>query len=541
MRSIIPALAIAVALIVPAALPIRTAAAEPDFPTSMSGYHNWTELVDEIMQAQADHPEIVSVFSIGKSSQGRDIWAAKISDNVTTDEAEPEVLIDALHHAREHLTTEQALALLRWLTADYGTDGTVTRLVDSREIFVIFAVNPDGLGYDLTGSPFRAWRKNRQPNAGSTAVGTDLNRNYGYRWGCCAGSSGNPKSIFYRGPAAFSAPETRAVRDFVSSRVVGGVQQIRTHITLHTNGQLILWPYGYTRTDVPPDMTTLDHSTFVSLGRAMAALNGYAAKQSSSMYVTDGDQIDWMYGRHRIFSYTFELYPPETGSVLTDHYPPESAITPQTERNRGAILLLIDRAACPYATLGTAARRADCGPLYDDLEINRGWVRNPFRTDTASRGLWAVGNPQPTASYGRKQLGTVVSGQRALVTGTAAGRSARYGDVDGGRTTIRSRAITLPADPAEFGNLTFRYYLAHRSNATSTDYFRMIVEAEDGTQTVVLQERGAPNDDDAAWASASVSVAAWAGQTIHLIVAANDGGRASLVEAAVDDVRIRLP
>ncbi len=541
MRSIIPALAIAVALVVPAALPNRTAAAEPDFPDSMSGYHNWTELVDEIMQAQADHPDIVSVSSIGTSVEGRDIWTAKVSANVATDEAEPEVLIDALHHAREHLGTEQALAILRWLTDDYGADETVTRLVDTREIFIIFAVNPDGLGYDLTGSPFRLWRKNRQPNAGSTAVGTDLNRNYGYRWGCCRGSSGNAKSIMFRGASAFSAPETRAVRDFVSSRVVGGIQQIRTHVTLHTNGQLILWPYGYTKTNVPADMTALDRSALASLGRAMAALNGYKAEQSSDLYVTDGDEIDWMYGTYRIFSYTFELYPPETGATLTDHYPADLVIAPQTERNRGAILLLIDRAACPYATLGAAVTRADCGPLFDDLEINRGWKRNPFGTDTATRGRWAVGNPQPTYSYGPKQRGTTVSGRNALVTGPAAGRSATYGDVDGGRTTMRSRAITLPADPAMFGNLTFRYYLAHRSNATSTDYFRMIVEAEDGTQTVVLQERGAPNDDDAAWASASVSLTAWAGQSIHLIVAANDGGRASLVEAAVDDVRIRLP
>ncbi len=51
-------------------------------------------------------------------------------------------------------------------------------------------VNPDGGEYDLTGSPYRAWRKNRQPNAGSSYVGTDLNRNYDYRWGCCGGSSG---------------------------------------------------------------------------------------------------------------------------------------------------------------------------------------------------------------------------------------------------------------------------------------------------------------------------------------------------------------
>ena len=75
----------------------------------MSGYHNYPEMVAEIQQAEADFPDIVHVFSIGKSYQGRDIWAAKVSDNVATDEDEPEVLIDALHHAREHLTTEQAL------------------------------------------------------------------------------------------------------------------------------------------------------------------------------------------------------------------------------------------------------------------------------------------------------------------------------------------------------------------------------------------------------------------------------------------------
>ena len=85
------------------------AAATPDFPANMSGYHNYPEMVAEIQQAEADFPDIVHVFSIGKSYQGRDIWAAKVSDNVAQDEDEPEVLIDALHHAREHLTTEQAL------------------------------------------------------------------------------------------------------------------------------------------------------------------------------------------------------------------------------------------------------------------------------------------------------------------------------------------------------------------------------------------------------------------------------------------------
>jgi murein tripeptide amidase MpaA len=532
-------LLIATALVLPAAVPV--VAAEPDWPASNSQYHNWPELVAEIEQAAVDYPSIVSLFSIGKSARGLDIWMAKVSDNVAEDEAEPEVLVDALHHAREHLTTEQALALLGWLTRDYGADETVTRLVDTREVFIIFALNPDGMRYDLTGTPYRAWRKNLQRDAAGSAMYTDLNRNYGYRWGCCGGSSGKRSANTYRGPAAFSAPETRALRDFVNGRVVNGVQQIRTHVTLHTNGQLILWPYGYTKTNIPSDMSALDHTALVALGRAMAARNGYVAKQSSDLYVTDGDQIDWMYGRHRIFSYTYELFPTEKATVWGDHYPDDSFIAPQTERNRKALLHLIDRAACPYADLGSRYAAANCGPLFDDLEINRGWVRNAAGTDTATSGRWAVANPQPTSSGGAKQLGRTVSGIRALVTGAAAGASAGANDVDGGTTTIRSRVIRLPEDPAAFGNLTFSWTFAHSAGSSAKDALRVLVEAEDGSQTVVFEVLGRPVNVSGAWRTASVPLAAWAGQPIRLVMAATDGGKGNLVEAAIDDVRIRRP
>jgi hypothetical protein len=538
---LIPALGLTAALLASLAVPAVAAAAEPDFPSNMSGYHNLPEMVAEIQQAEASYPDLVDVFSIGKSYQDRDIWAAKISDNVATDEAEPEVLIDAVHHAREHLTLEQALAVLKWLTRDYATDATVRSLVNNREIFIVFALNPDGMRFDLTGDPFRAWRKNRQPNAGSTAVGTDLNRNYGYRWGCCGGSSGSPSALEYRGASAFSAPETRAFRDFVNSRVVDGVQQIKAHITLHTNGELILWPYGYTYRNVPPDMTSLDHKTFVALGRAMAARNGYTAQQSSELYITDGDQIDWLYATYRIFTFTYELYPTETPTVWGDHYPDDSKIAAQTTRNRRAILHLINRAGCPYQALGSDATKADCGPLFDDLEINRGWQRDPDGTDTATAGLWSVTNPSATSSSGPKQLTTTYSGSKALVTGGPAGAGATTYDLDGGTTTMRSRPITLPANASAFGPLTFRYYLAHGSNSSAGDSLRVLVEAENGERTAVLVEKGAANDDDAAWAFASKSVAAWAGQTIRIVVEATDGAGESLVEAAVDDIRIRRP
>ena len=143
-------------------------------------------------------------------------------------------------------------------------------------------------------------------------------------------------------------------------------------------------------------MTGLDHQTFVALGRAMARTNGYKAEQSSDLYITDGDQIDWLYAKYRIFTYTYELFPTEKATVWRDHYPDDSKIANQTARNREALLMLIDRAGCPYAVLGAEARQADCGPVYDDLEINRGWTRDPRDNDTASSGLWAVTNPEGT-------------------------------------------------------------------------------------------------------------------------------------------------
>jgi murein tripeptide amidase MpaA len=516
-----------------AAAAVPVGAAEPDFPASDSRYHNFPEMVAAVDQAVADHPDIVAKRSLGKSYQGRDIWAVKISDNVGTDEDEPEVLFDGLHHAREHLSAEQALAVLRWMTAGYGVDPRITRLVDRRETWIVFMVNPDGGQYDLTGSPYRGWRKNRQPNAGTTAIGTDLNRNYDYRWACCGGSSSSPSSATYHGSKAFSAPETRVMRDFINSRVINGRQQITAAITFHTAGEQVLWPYGYTTTDVPADMTRDDEAALEALGRRMASKNGYHPMQSSSLYITDGDEIDWAYGRHRIFMYTFELYPTHSQvSTIARFYPPDEVITRETERNKDAILYLMEQAGCRYAII--AKDKLNCGPIFDDFEIWRGWVVNPDGTDTVRAGAWQRADPAPTAY----QLGTAVSGRSVLVTGAAAGSSASANDLDGGPTTIRSPAITLP-DPV--GNLTFRYYLAHGSNATASDLFQAFVEQEDGTRTLVKQEVGSPTVDKPAWAAASVSMTPWAGQTIRIVFVAQDRGTGSTVEAAVDDVRITRP
>ncbi|MFF8956596.1 M14 family metallopeptidase [Streptomyces sp. NPDC014894] len=325
-----------------------------DFPPADSRYHNYAEMNTVIDQRIAAYPNIMSKRVIGKSHQGRDIIAVKISDNVAADENEPEVLFTHHQHAREHLTVEMALYLIRELGEDYGADSRVTNAVNGREIWIIPDVNPDGGEYDIATGSYRSWRKNRQPNTGSTAVGTDLNRNWNYRWGCCGGSSGSFGSETYRGRAAESAPEVKVVADFVRSRVVGGTQQIRTGIDFHTYSELILWPFGYTTADTAVGMTQDDRNAFAAVGQKMGASNGYTPEQSSDLYITDGSIDDWLWGNQRIFGYTFEMYPGSFGGG--GFYPPDEVIERETSRNRDAVLQLLENSDCMYRSIGKEAQ-----------------------------------------------------------------------------------------------------------------------------------------------------------------------------------------
>ncbi|MET8827033.1 M14 family metallopeptidase [Streptomyces sp. NPDC004610] len=325
-----------------------------DFPTADSQYHNYAEMTAQINTLVSANPTIASQRVIGRSYQGRNIVAIKISDNVATDEAEPEVLFTHHQHAREHLTVEMALYLLRELTSDYSTDSRVKNMVDNREIWIIPDMNPDGGEYDIATGSYRSWRKNRQPNTGSSYVGTDMNRNWNYNWGCCGGSSGSTSSETYRGTAAESAPEVKVVADFVRSRVVGGEQQITAGVDFHTYSELVLWPYGYTYSDTAPGMTADDRNAFAAVGQKLAASNGYTPEQSSDLYITDGSIDDWLWGNQKIFGYTFEMYPRTASGG--GFYPPDEVIERETSRNRDAVLQLLENADCMYRSIGKEAQ-----------------------------------------------------------------------------------------------------------------------------------------------------------------------------------------
>jgi hypothetical protein len=92
-----------------------------------------------------------------------------------------------------------------------------------------------------------------------------------------------------------------------------------------------------------------DHATFVEMGRAMAALNGYTAQQASDLYPTNGDSDDWLYGEQGIFAFTFELYPP---TAYPGFYPDDVVIPAETARNRGAVSYLIGVSDNPRKVIG---------------------------------------------------------------------------------------------------------------------------------------------------------------------------------------------
>jgi len=297
---------------------------------SMGGFYTYQEIQNKLDEMYNDYPDLITAkFSIGTSTEGRDLWAVKISDNPNVDENEPRVYFDALIHAREAASMSTLFYFMYYLLENYGTDPEVTYLVDNREIYCVPCFNPDGYEYNRINSPNGGgmWRKNRR-NSGGGNYGVDLNRNFGYAWGYDnSGSSPDPSSETYRGPSAFSEPETQIVRDFTIGK------NIKTYINLHTYSNVIIYPWGYIDSETP------DSLTYREFAGDMSAFNGYDYGYSGDMlgYNSNGTARDWMYGeqsvKNKIYGYVFEI-----GSSSDGFWPSQSRIYPLAQENLGALI-----------------------------------------------------------------------------------------------------------------------------------------------------------------------------------------------------------
>ncbi len=291
---------------------------------SMGGYYTFTEIEAQLDKFYINFPELVSSkVSIGETLEGRNIWMIKISDNPNIDENEPEMLYTGLHHSREPMSYMNLFYFMDWLTDNYGTDPEATALVNSRELYFIPAINPDGLVYNQQIAPNGGGmqRKNMRETCLSSVDGVDLNRNYSYMWGLDdSGSSPDGCNETYRGLLPFSEPETQAVKNFVDSH------DFQIALNYHSYSNLLIYPLGYTYDNpVPQD----DLDIFIEYGEQMVQYNGYALGTGPDLlYPVNGEACDWMYGVHGIFAYT-----PEVGNSTDGFWPSTSRIIPLAEEN----------------------------------------------------------------------------------------------------------------------------------------------------------------------------------------------------------------
>ena len=316
-------------------------------PPNLGDYHNYDETVTEMTSYVTAHPSIARMDTIGVSIEGRLILGVKISDNVQTNETEPEVLIVGCHHARELMSVELPLYVMRRLLDGYGTDPVLTNLVDTREIWIVPIVNPDGYVYvqnHTNGSADNWWRKNRRANADGS-FGVDLNRNYGFNWGYDnVGSSPTPSSDVYRGAGPFSEPETVALRNFIAAH------SFTVSMSFHSYGQLFLFPWGFAAVNTP------DHPIFQALGDSVALQNGYRSGNpaNDAIYITNGDMDDWAYGdvstKPRLYGFTFEVNTYEQGGF----FPNDNLIPATCALNWGPVLTLLRYADDPRRAKGPA-------------------------------------------------------------------------------------------------------------------------------------------------------------------------------------------
>ena len=289
------------------------AAGIPGYPC----YRTVEETYADLARLAADHPDLVAWLDVGDSWEkvsgaqpGYDVHALVLT-NSGVPGPKPKFFLMAAIHARELATAELAARFVEYLVANYGTDPDVTWLLDYAEVHVLPIANPDGRKQAEAGE---YWRKNTDNDDGCTLFpyyGTDLNRNSSFHWG---GASPDACAETYQGPSAASEPETQIVQDYVADifpdqRGSGDEDPapgdaMGVFITLHSYGNLVLFPYGFRPAAAP------NHAQLETLGRKLGYFNGYEVCQSGEpgcLYPATGTTDDWAYGELGLAAYTFEL------------------------------------------------------------------------------------------------------------------------------------------------------------------------------------------------------------------------------------------
>ncbi|KAI8846903.1 hypothetical protein BC829DRAFT_397742 [Chytridium lagenaria] len=259
--------------------------------------HGFMEMLNET------YPDMVEFMSVGETYEGRTQTGIHIRAPGSKGKGlkKKEFVFHGGQHAREWIGP----AVVQWIASEllsgYGKDKSTTKILDNFDFTIIPVLNVDG--YTYTHTTNRMWRKNRQPNKGTTCVGIDPNRNWDYKWGG-GGASGNPCGDTYYGDKPFAAAETKNIADYLLSRA----PNVISYIDFHAYSQLWMFPYSYD-CDLYADKIVEDAGK--EAAKALKAVHGKSFAVGSVcniIYPASGSSVDWAYVIGNVsFPYGLEL------------------------------------------------------------------------------------------------------------------------------------------------------------------------------------------------------------------------------------------
>jgi Zinc carboxypeptidase/Immune inhibitor A-like, MAM domain len=248
--------------------------------------------------------DILNLEVVGpRTHQDRDIIALRLTDESTDANGDkPAVLYSSMIHAREWIAGEVNRRLLEWFIKGWREEKPeVVDILQTTELWFVLVQNPDGYQYTFDGD--RLWRKNLRDNDNDGQItildGVDGNRNFAEHWNFDdEGSASIISDETYRGPTSMSEPETKAL-DAVLARA-----QPEYHISYHSFGELLLYPFGF-QVNTP----SADDPIFVAWAGTdkKPAVQGYDPGVGADLYTTNGEQTDYAYSAYGSLAITPEL------------------------------------------------------------------------------------------------------------------------------------------------------------------------------------------------------------------------------------------
>jgi carboxypeptidase T len=456
----------------------QSAALHPSQPaTFMDGYRTVTEGRAFLDDAAAQYPGLAQVFTYGLSYEGRELFGIRLSNRQSTG-AKPVFFLMAAIHARELSTSELALRYVAYLLGHYGTDGDATWMLDDQQVVVVPYANPDGR--ELAQQGFYQ-RKNTDPIGGgacanppdiSNQSGVDLNRNSDYQWGVINGPATDPCAQTYPGPSAVSEPETAALENLVRSLFpdqrgpaatdAAPITTTGILLTLHSYGNLVLNPWGWTNNASPND------GDLALIGSQFASFNGYASgRPGFLLYNASGTTDDWSYGELGIASYTFELGPAGSPDGCGGFFPVHTCLDSFASgsfwpRNLPAFLHAARLARAPYqlargpspdsltATVGLTGQAALRASLSEQYSGGQAIAAAEYYVDTPPwRGgsglpMTAVDGAFDSPTESASALGSFPAGRHLLFVRGRDG-DGNWGPVRAAWAFVPSSHVWLPA------------------------------------------------------------------------------------------------